>query len=553
MAYGLVFKIQTVTTSVSKKILAQNDATLILALILATILLRVATLPWYPIPAPYVHDEFSNLLGAETFSLGRLTNPPLLFPESFREIHVLSEPTRMMKYQPALSFFLTLGMVIFGNAYWGVVLCMALMVGSSYWAIKAWTNTPIGLAAAAFILVLLRAPHYWMNSYWGAGPIVLASFLMLGAYAHIILHHRFTYSWIAMTGIILAAISRPFEGVILILCLTMGAIFAIVRFERKTLIRFLKQAAPPFIILGTVYAAFQLYYNYRITGSWWTLPYMLYDALYGVSPVFIFGHPKPEHFSSHYMMQSVQTWEMENYINKSFSIAFVAFIGVLSEIFMIDRTPFIFITTVLLITLLTAAIPLPGYFLIKGYRCKNIYSGENTVLYVCCFALTSVFFITSYSLPHYLGPYFVVFILMICRWIYGRCQSSLRPDIPKSAQISYLSIMLIIAIFPGTTYAGFAKHWHVREVTREKLESITGKDLVFVDQREEAKDSSLHENWVYNPADFDAAPVLWAWYLSPKENQKVIAHYSDRKIWYISPRYEGKLMPYNDHKERSTP
>src|SRR5262249_5463419 len=54
--------------------------------------LRVAMLHRIPPPLPEIHDEFVNLLGADTFASGRITNPPHPLRRFFETTHELSQP-----------------------------------------------------------------------------------------------------------------------------------------------------------------------------------------------------------------------------------------------------------------------------------------------------------------------------------------------------------------------------------------------------------------------------------------------------------------------------
>src|ERR1700688_4124291 len=92
-----------------------------LSLFFSVFAVRLAVLSLLPIPVPGIHDEYSYLLMGDTFTHGRLANPPHPMWLSFETFHVNWFPTYSSIYPPAQGFILAIGQLL-GNPWIGVLL-----------------------------------------------------------------------------------------------------------------------------------------------------------------------------------------------------------------------------------------------------------------------------------------------------------------------------------------------------------------------------------------------------------------------------------------------
>ena len=60
---------------------------------------------------------------------------------------------------------------------------------------------------------------------------------------------------------------------------------------------------------------------------------------------------------------------------------------------------------------------------------------------------------------------------------------------------------------------------------------MEGDDLVFVRYHPTA---NLHDEFVFNGADIDSSPIVWARFMSFEENRKLIEYYGEsRLVWLL--------------------
>ena len=169
---------------------------------LSAFLLRLAILPVSPIPKPFVQDDFSFLLAADTFASGRLTNPTPAMWTHFETMHITMQPTYMSMYFPAQGLVLAASKVLTGRPWYGVLLMTALMCAAICWMLQAWLPPTWALLGGALAILRLGLFSYWIDTYSGAGSIAaLGGALLLGALPRFVKAARLRDSLLMATGV----------------------------------------------------------------------------------------------------------------------------------------------------------------------------------------------------------------------------------------------------------------------------------------------------------------------------------------------------------------
>ena len=297
--------------------LARRKGLAVVSVGLATLLLRLALLPLFPIPLPFIHDDFSHLLAADTFAHGRLTNPTPAMWIHFESFHITMQPTYMSMYFPGEGLVLAAGKVVFGSPWFGILICGALMCAALCWMLQAWLPPAWALLGGILVMIRLGLFSYWMNTYTGGGMIVaLGGALVLGALPRLMKTARFRYGMLMAIGIVILMLTRPYEG--MLLCLP--AAFALGHWafagkNRPSPAVLMRRAAVPLLLIVSA-GAWLGYYDYRAFGKATTLPYTIDRTTYAVAPYYVWQPPRPE---PHYRNEQMRTFytflEMEDYWN----------------------------------------------------------------------------------------------------------------------------------------------------------------------------------------------------------------------------------------------
>jgi hypothetical protein len=500
---------------------------------LLVLLVRAALLPVWPVPRPSIYDEFSYLLQADTFAHGRLANKPHPQWQFFETVYVLQQPTYASKYPPGQALMMAAGQVATGIAWAGVWLSCGLLAAALCWALQGWLP-PVWALFGALIAVDLCLFSYWMNSYWGGAVAATGGALIIGAYGRVTRGKPRRrpgkhLGWLFGAGLVILLFTRPYEGFLLAaptaIALWMGTK------GRRT------QIWLPVVALGVAGIAWTAFYDYRVTGHALRMPYQEYFNQYeSVPPLTILPVQHTKSFR-HFDLEFMDTgWTRDtNLIARSWRLPWV-------------RTKDLF-TTVnnmfgdsILVVIFLAFSPL--WLRRKRLRLLVVLAG----ILVAGAMLELIFY------THYAAPFTAVLLILLMEALrYLRIWA--RQNLPGGRVGANLLILVLCLSVAGAGAA--ARTFHIFRgdsperrlaanarkgmVEQNLLARQPGKHVIFVRY---TGTHSPHEEWIYNLANIDAQPVVWAQDMGAENNQ-LMAYYTDRSFWMFQPDVDSNyLVPY---------
>ena len=505
---------------------------------LAPMLLRAALLPIEGVPEPGTTDEFSHLLTADTLASGRLTNSTHPMWPFFEAPHVFHRPVYASMYPPAQGVILAVGQVLTGVPWIGVWLSVGLMGAAVCWMLQGWLPPGWALFAALLVSLRLGTVSYWMNSYWGGAPAAIGGALALGAVAWLRRRPRIIYSVMLGTGLSLLANSRPFEA--FLLGLTIGpALLVIALPSRRAWSRTATVIAPALIVLALA-GATDAYYQWRVTGSPWRLPYQVNRQTYGWPQTFYWQPALPPGTYAQETMYGYYRWERALHDRgrtlRGFALATVGKLKAFWPFFLGPAlTPFVLLLPRAVTDRrprLLAAVCLVMVVALSGYG----------------------FFFAHYAAP-VVGALFALLVqgmrhVRVWRW---RGRPVGRAAVRLNAGVCGAMLLLAAIAHPEVpteepTLGWRPPSWYMsapgspRERVREQLEAQPGRHLLLVRY---PSDHDARREWVYNGASIDAERIVWAHDMGPQKNGEIIGHFGGRRVWSLTWQDgQPRLTPY---------
>jgi hypothetical protein len=482
------------------------------------------------IPEPEIHDEFSYLLAADTFAHGRLTNPTHPLWVHFESFHIIQQPTYASKYPPGQGLMLAAGQVLAGHPIVGVWISTALACAAICWMLLAWLPpwwaVLGGLLAAMHPILLI----HWGQHYWGGAVAVIGGALVFGALRRVMRRPRVGDALLMAVGLAVLANSRPYEGLVVSLPVALLLFTWMVSKNGPTIQVSMTRIVLPIVGVLTLTAGAMAFYNWRVTGDAFRMPYQVHEATYGIKPIFLWQQPWPKPAYRHKVMRDVHTGSVYtdsppySYIEKrSTSYLWMFFLWLYDKL----RSLPVLIVSLALLSWITRDWWSRFALLTCGVLAVGLVMGTWFFMHYAALITGMVFVLMLQALRH----------LRLWRW-HGRQTGRL---VVWTILISCVALFAVA--FMQKIQVTSSAEMSPRARILAQLKETDGRHLVIV------RYGPVHSayEWVYNEADIDGAKVVWAREMDNAQNRKLFEYFKDRQVWLLEVGQDHsspELRPY---------
>ncbi len=516
--------------------LAEHKWRAIVLVGLTSLAARALLLPVVAIPKPAIQDEFSYLLAADTFAHGRLANPTPAFAAHFETLQELIRPTYSSKYPPFSGQVMALGQKLTGQPWFGVWLAGGVLCAAICWALQGWLPPVWALVGALIALLKIGIVSYWSESYWGGTCTAIGGALVVGALPRLIRRPGRGPALAFAAGLAILANTRPYEGMLLALpCL----VYLAYGFWRQRAGGLLRSVVLPAAAVLIPAAGWMAYYNYRVTGNPWEMPYLAHERQYDMwSPLVLQPRPGPKPVYSNAFLEDF--WVNGDRNDKREAREHL----VKTHAFDLYRLATFFLGLPLTLCLLACLRAL--------WRDRAARGG---LLLLGAFYAGAAFNLRLF--PHYAAPATALVYIVAAAGI-----RAMRRAWPGTAEERAYIAWAVAGAFTVVTLAGLLTaqnrylfgsiDYHVRAeraAIEDRLERMPGDQLVLVSY---GPKHEIYQELVYNQADIDHARIIWARSLSPEQDQALVEHYGGRRAWMLTENGYLMLKDYKPSEDQST-
>jgi len=438
----------------------------------------------------------------------------------FDTFHEIFQPHYMSKYPPGQALFLALGWKLLGHPWYGVWISFGIFAACLCWMLQGWLPPRYALLGSLLAFGQITVFGYWMDSYYGGAAAGIGGCVLLGSLPRLLRRKSALLSAAAASGLFILAITRPFEG--LVLAVTAAAAFAWLNRRRGRSLRglFSLRILVPFVAIGGLGACWLGLYNYRNTGSPLVMPYTVYQRTYEISPVLLFLPENPKPVYRHAVIERFWRHHADLVRNR--------------PLLALRRIRHVFLATRFFASELIVLLALLGGFLDRGWAARL----SLAILAIFLLELQ----VATYWHPHYLaGAAGLVGVaaaggLRFLRRRLGRVGPAL----------ALLCVVLAWgqAVDEALDAAADRNYKSSRSVVAGLVKSYGGRHLILVRY---AETHDPVREYVFNAADIDRSPIVWARDMGPEKNRELLAYYHDRKVWLCQADLVAPaLTPYPD-------